>query len=55
MLKMTLSQILQIRSEIDHIKEYVNSEICNKCEEMRTRLEDCEKLLKKLDNEHTGE
>jgi hypothetical protein len=42
-------QIMQIQTQIDNIKEYVNSEICKMCEEMKTRLVLCENLL----NEHS--
>lgn len=39
------SQILEIKQEIDNIKEYVESDLCKICEEMRNRLYQCEKLL----------
>ena len=38
-------QILEIKQEIDHIREYVESDLCKKCEEMQTRLKQCESLL----------
>lgn len=39
------SQILEIKQEIDNIKEYVESDLCKICEEMKNRLHQCEKLL----------
>ena len=51
---MTLSQILEIKTEIDRIKEYVDSEICHKCEEMKHRLELCEQMLIELNNTTEG-
>lgn len=39
------SQILEIKQEIDNIKEYVESDLCKICEEMKNRLLQCEKLL----------
>lgn len=40
------NQILQIKKEIDDIKEYIESDLCKKCEEMKYKLDECEKLLK---------
>ena len=39
------NQILEIKQEIDNIKEYVESDLRKICEEMRNRLFQCEKLL----------
>lgn len=39
------NQITEIRQEIDHIREYVDSDLCKKCEEMQIRLKQCENLL----------
>lgn len=46
------SQILEIKQEIDNIKEYVNSDLCKICEEMRKRLSQCEKLLDEYSRPH---
>lgn len=39
------NRIQEILSQIDHIKEYVNSEICKMCEDMKNKLQHCEDLL----------
>lgn len=51
---MTVKQILEIKTEIDRIKEYVASEICHKCEEMKQRLDLCEQMLQELNNTTEG-
>ena len=45
MMSLSQDQITQIQNQIDNIKEYVNSEICKMCEEMKTKLVSCENLL----------
>lgn len=42
---MTKEQIHHLKLEMDKIKEYVNSAICKKCEEMTVELQKCEQLL----------
>lgn len=42
---MMYDQIIHLKLEIDKIKEYVNSELCKKCEEMSRRLKECEELI----------
>lgn len=44
-MSLSQDQIIQIQNQIDNIKEYVNSEICKMCEEMKTKLVSCENLL----------
>ena len=44
-MSLSQDQITQIQNQIDNIKEYVNSEICKMCEEMKTKLVSCENLL----------
>lgn len=39
------NQIQEILNQIDNIKEYVNSEICKMCEDMKNKLQQCEDLL----------
>jgi D-beta-D-heptose 7-phosphate kinase/D-beta-D-heptose 1-phosphate adenosyltransferase len=39
---------------IDRIKEYIDSEICQKCEEMSDRLKKCEEIIKNY-TENEGE
>jgi hypothetical protein len=43
-------QILEIKEEIENIKDYIESDLCKICEEMKRRLYQCEKLL----NEYSG-
>jgi hypothetical protein len=38
-------QIIEIKQNIDNIREYVESDLCKICEEMTNRLRQCEKLL----------
>ena len=45
------NRILEIKQEIDQIREYVESDLCKKCEEMRLRLKHCESLL----HEYSGQ
>lgn len=48
---MTNNQIIQLKLEIDSIKEYINTDVCKKCEEMYNRLHECQKLLENLQDE----
>lgn len=43
-------KILQIQEEIDHIKEYLSTDFCKKCEEMIDRLKYCEQLIAEVNN-----
>jgi hypothetical protein len=47
---MTQEQIHHLKLEMDKIKEYINSELCKKCEEMTTELRKCEQLLQEYSN-----
>jgi hypothetical protein len=38
-------EILEIKEEIANIQDYMESDVCRMCEEMRNRLLQCEKLL----------
>lgn len=42
---MTKETIADIQNEIDSIREYVETELCRKCEEMFVHLQHLEKLL----------
>lgn len=42
---MTKLEISAIKEEIDRLKEYINTDLCKKCEEMASRLQQCEKIL----------
>jgi hypothetical protein len=37
--------ITDLKLEIDSLKEYLQNEICRKCEELSSRLAECESLL----------
>lgn len=38
-------KILEISNQIDHIKEYIDSELCQKCEQMKQHLEELQSKL----------
>lgn len=44
-MNLKIRQILEIKEEIDNIKDYVESDLCRICEEMKNRLYQCEKIL----------
>jgi len=50
---MTNNPITQLKLEIDSIKEYLDAELCKKCEEMYNRLQECQSLLERLSRETT--
>jgi hypothetical protein len=41
-------KITSLKLEIDHIKEYLETDVCKRCEEMYNMLENCENLLKEI-------
>lgn len=43
---MKMQKIMELKLEIDRIKEYIDSDLCQRCEEMHNRLKECEKLMK---------
>lgn len=43
-----MTNINDLKEKIFHIKEYLETEICQKCKEMSSLLKECEELL----NEH---
>jgi hypothetical protein len=45
---MSNNQIEQLRLEIDSIKEYLETELCKKCEEMSKKLQECYVVLERL-------
>ena len=45
-----MNDISKIREEIDHIKEYLATDLCRKCQEMLDRLAYCDNLLSTLSN-----
>lgn len=47
-------KLSEIHQEIEHIKEYIDTEICKKCEEMKQSLAKCEALLEYLYNNKQG-
>jgi len=46
---LTNQDIIYLKEEIENIKDYIESDLCKICEEMKNRLNHCEKLL----NEHS--
>lgn len=48
---MTKQQILELKMEIDKIREYVHSELCKKCEEMSQKLKECEQIIQRASSE----
>jgi hypothetical protein len=36
---------MELKLEIDRIKEYIDSDLCKRCEEMSERLKECEQLM----------
>lgn len=42
---MNKNQILELKLEIDKIKEYVQSELCRKCDEMQAKLKEYEEAI----------
>lgn len=48
---MKKQQIIEIKLEIDHIKQYLESEICKKCEEMSEKLRALEQSIEYIQNE----
>lgn len=46
------SQIINIKLEIDSIKEYLHTDVCRKCAELSIRLEECELLLQQYLNKN---
>lgn len=47
---MNNSTIIDLKLEIDALKEYLENEICKKCKELSYRLSECENIL----NEYSG-
>ena len=41
----TKQKMIELKQQIDSIKEYVDSELCKKCQEMYDSLVECQKLL----------
>lgn len=50
MTNLTPQQITELKVEIDVLKEYISTDLCRKCEEMHTRLIECERLLQNAEN-----
>lgn len=41
-------KIADLKLEIDHIKEYLETDACKRCEEMYAMLDKCQQLLKEI-------
>lgn len=48
---MNINQIAQLKLEIDSIKEYLETELCKKCEEMNRKLLECYAILDQIVDE----
>lgn len=48
---MNNNQVAQLKVEIDSIKEYLETELCKKCEEMSQKLSECYAILDKITDE----
>lgn len=51
MTKKMNQQIIDIKSQIDSLKEYIDTELCKKCEEMKRKLDQLNCLLDSIENE----
>lgn len=51
MAKKMNQQIIDIKSQIDSLKEYIDTELCKKCEEMKRKLDQLNCLLDSIENE----
>lgn len=51
MAKKMNQQIIDIKSQIDSLKEYIDTELCKKCEEMKSKLDQLNCLLDSIENE----
>lgn len=40
----------ELSNRIDHIKEYIDSELCQKCEDMKNKLSELQKMLWSIKN-----
>lgn len=40
-------KIIGVKSEIDNIKEYIDTEICRKCTDMKNKLDHLYEILQK--------
>lgn len=49
---MTIQKITELKLEIDRLREYIESDLCKKCEEMTRRLKQCEMLLKEYSSQY---
>lgn len=45
---MTNEQISLIKDQIDHIQEYIDTDLCKKCEEMKVKLDVLKEIVMKL-------
>lgn len=39
-----------LSARIEHIKEYINSELCQKCEDMKQQLNELQQILHSIKN-----
>ena len=48
--RLNMNNIDKIQEEIDHLKEYISTDFCKRCEDMINRLKKCEELLSEHKN-----
>lgn len=42
---MNNQQLSEIKEQIEYLQEYINTELCKKCEEMKTKLDNLKEVL----------
>lgn len=47
-------EYIDLQLQIDTLKEYIDTEICKKCDEMKSRLDDLKNKLLELDTSSKG-
>jgi hypothetical protein len=48
-------KIINLKLQIDHLKEYINTDICRKCEEMSQQLKDFQRMLDEYSRPNMGD
>jgi hypothetical protein len=48
---MTNKELSLIKDQIDHIQEYINTELCKKCEEMKVKLDILKEIIIRSSNQ----
>jgi hypothetical protein len=48
-------KIINLKLQIDHLKEYINTDICRKCEEISQQLKDFQRMLDEYSRPNMGD